>query len=645
MNLKKNHYSRRALALLLTLVMCVGMIPTAFAAQQNSYHDPAEHWMQASGRTNELDANSVVTRETFKCGECGKATSFEVFRVPEYTRNGQPALSRNVKYSDGTMVDGVGKGDTMDGIPGKDATYTGYHYTKAVCETCGGINTNMSKSEYGYLKNVYWLYDCAAAFTQELDETVSYEYTDDTYHTVTTKGGTYCAFCYGTNHTVSRKLERHSMVTEVLPQPANGRFATVEKCSLCDYTRYDYTAAKAVVASYYGVVDGQPHTISVTDLSEAGVRTSIRYGNSADSCTMTSAPNYTDEGQYEAIYEPGKEERYYPDATKIAPADLPDFDLLCGGFPCQTFSIAGRRKGFDDTRGTLFFEIARLAQSKRPSYLLLENVPGLLSHDKGRTFSVILATLNDLGYRVEWMVLNSKHFGVPQSRRRLFLICYLDPRCAGKIFPVFGTGGKALIQVLGGSQGSRVYDADGIACTQTAGAGGVGGKTGLYIIPQDRPFVDLCAGEARQTEAARCLTARYGQTTLSNHRAERSGVLLIKEATKKGYKEANPGDSVDLGFSGSNTRRGRVGQDIAHTLETSCIQGIVERGGRIRRLMPRECLRLQGFDEWQIDRILAIQSDAQAYKQAGNSVTANVIEAIGHRIREVDAELKAGAAA
>ena len=175
---------------------------------------------------------------------------------------------------------------------------------------------------------------------------------------------------------------------------------------------------------------------------------------------------------YEAIYEPGKEERYYPDATKIDPADLPDFDLLCGGFPCQTFSIAGRRKGFDDTRGTLFFEIARLAQSKRPSYLLLENVPGLLSHDKGRTFSVILATLNDLGYRVEWMVLNSKHFGVPQSRRRLFLICYLDPRCAGKIFPVFGTGGKALIQVLGGSQGSRVYDADGIACTQTAGAGG-----------------------------------------------------------------------------------------------------------------------------------------------------------------------------
>ena len=275
----------------------------------------------------------------------------------------------------------------------------------------------------------------------------------------------------------------------------------------------------------------------------------------------------------------------------------------------------------------------------------VHNVPGLLSHDQGKTFSVILSTLDDLGYHVEWSVLNSKHFGVPQSRRRLLIIGYLDPRCAGKILPVFGTGGKALVQVLGGPQGSRVYDADGVACTQTAGAGGMGGKTGLYLIPPQKPFVDLCTGHPKQTDTARCLTARYGQTTLSNHRGERSGVLLIKEATKKGYKEALPGDSVDLGFAGSNTRRGRVGRDIAHTLETSCIQGIVENGGRIRRLMPRECLRLQGFEEWQIDRILAIQSDARAYKQAGNSVTVHVIEAIAKRIRAVDEELKAGAVA
>ena len=222
----------------------------------------------------------------------------------------------------------------------------------------------------------------------------------------------------------------------------------------------------------------------------------------------------------------------------------------------------------------------------------------------------------------------------------MFLICYLDPRCAGKILPVFGAGGKALVQVLGGPQGSRVYDAEGVACTQTASAGGMGGKTGLYLIPPDAAFVDLSAGGPRRTDTARCLTARYGQTSLSNHRAERSGVLLIKEATKKGYKEAVPGDTVDLGYAGSNTRRGRVGHDIAHTLETSCIQGIVERGGRIRRLTPRECLRLQGFEDEQIDKILAINSDAQAYKQAGNSVTVNVIEAIGRRIRAVDEQLR-----
>ena len=279
------------------------------------------------------------------------------------------------------------------------------------------------------------------------------------------------------------------------------------------------------------------------------------------------------DASYRAIHDIREEERYYPDARAIDPNDLPDFDLLCGGFPCQAFSNAGRRRGFADARGTLFFEIARLAEAKRPRYLLAENVPGLLSHDHGKTFAVILSTLGDLGYHVEWAVLNSKHFGVPQSRKRVFLICYLDPRCAG---------------------------------------------------------------EPRRTETARCLTARYGQTTLSTHRAERSGVLLIREPTKQGYKKAAVGDSVDLNYPGSKTRGGRVSR-MAH--DAVSVQGIVERGGRIRRLMPRECLRLQGFEEEQINKILAINSDAQAYKQAGNSVTINVVEAIGRRIRAVDEEL------
>lgn len=305
---------------------------------------------------------------------------------------------------------------------------------------------------------------------------------------------------------------------------------------------------------------------------------------------------------YCAIHSPGKEEIYYPDARTIDPGEMPDFELLCGGFPCQSFSQAGRRRGFQDPRGTLFFEIARLAQARRPPYLLLENVPGLLSHDKGQTFTAILHALHDLGYFCEWMVLNSADFGVPQSRRRVFLVGYLDPRCAGKILPVPKAAGKAPVQILDGPQGYRVYDVEGASVTQTSQSGGGGGKTGLYFIetsvPADQPmmFIDLTVGKPKITPLARCLTARYSQTTLCNHNGERSGVL--------------------------------------------CLIGDTVRCGRVRRLMPRECLRLQGFAEDHIDRLLAITSDAQAYKQAGNSVTVNVIEAIGRNLRAMDAETR-----
>lgn len=301
---KKYFFSHRVLAMLLTLALCLGMIPTASAAQQNSYHDPVEHWQQASNRTNELDVNAIVTHETFYCATCRENTDFTVWRVPEYTRSGETALNRNVKYSNGMCIDEVTVGSLDAGVPGENAYYTGYHWTKSVCSRCGDWNSNETNgAPYAWDKNIYVLHDCAAKFYLDLPETVTHEYVDSKYHRTVTKGGTYCCFCYGTNYEKSSVLERHDMETETLPQPAHGRFAAVEKCRLCDYTCYDYTAAKAVVASYYGVADGQPHTISVTDLSEAGVRTAIRYGNSADSCTMTTAPNYTDEGQYTVYYE------------------------------------------------------------------------------------------------------------------------------------------------------------------------------------------------------------------------------------------------------------------------------------------------------------------------------------------------------
>ena len=135
----------------------------------------------------------------------------------------------------------------------------------------------------------------------------------------------------------------------------------------------------------------------------------------------------------------------YGDATKINPLDLPEFDLLCGGFPCQAFSLAGKRMGFEDTRGTLFFDIARIVKIRKPQFLFLENVKGLLSHDKGRTFATILASLDELGYNAEWQVLNSKHFGVPQNRERVFIIGCLGGKCSGKVFP-FGEGDSDSIQ-------------------------------------------------------------------------------------------------------------------------------------------------------------------------------------------------------
>ena len=343
---------------------------------------------------------------------------------------------------------------------------------------------------------------------------------------------------------------------------------------------------------------------------------------------------YADQS-YRALFDT-KGEWFREDVREADPDEMPDFDLLCGGFPCQSFSIAGHRGGFADPRGTLFFEIARLTAAKRPAYLLLENVPGLLNHDGGRTFAAILHALDGLGYGLEWQVLNSKDFGVPQSRKRVYLVGYLDERCRGKILPFTETAGTPLKQIRSGAQGERVYSTEGVSCTLAAQAGGFGGRTGLY-----------CTG------------------------------VPIKENTKKGYKMAYPGDSVDLAYPTLNTRRGRVGRKIAHTITTGSSQGTLccvdmneepaltdyarcltakQNGGirnhkreasgvwdgcRIRRLTPRECLRLQGWTDDRIDLVLPLQSDAQLYKQAGNGVTVNVVEAIGKRLAAAHREVTA----
>lgn len=132
----------------------------------------------------------------------------------------------------------------------------------------------------------------------------------------------------------------------------------------------------------------------------------------------------------------GEKELTEKDIKTIPTEIIPDHELLTAGFPCQSFSIAGRREGFEDTRGTMFFEICRIAKVKKPNILLLENVKGLLNHKKGETFRIILDTLSELGYDCEWQVHNSKNFGVPQNRERVFIIGHFRGKARSQIFPL-----------------------------------------------------------------------------------------------------------------------------------------------------------------------------------------------------------------
>ena len=353
---------------------------------------------------------------------------------------------------------------------------------------------------------------------------------------------------------------------------------------------------------------------------------------------------------YNAIYDIKPQEVYFEDARKINPYDLPHIDLICGGFPCQAFSIAGRRGGFEDSRGTLFFEIARIAAVKRPSYLLLENVPGLLSHDGGRTFATILGTLSDLGYDVTWEVLNSKDFGVPQSRKRVYIIGYFRERCAGEILSFRETNATPLMQIIPGREGNRIYSPRGVSITLTSNAGGFGGKTGLYDVnapvkirtadgvklvypPINHgrrfSFIDMNF-PPNLTDHARCITARQ-DSGISNRKGEHSGVFIEDEP-----RAILTPERVTVRQRG---RRYKEPNEPMFALTVCDRHGII-RHGRVRRLMPIECWRLQGFNDVQFNKAVATGlKDGHLYKMAGNAVSVPVVSAIGRRLKALDDEL------
>ena len=340
---------------------------------------------------------------------------------------------------------------------------------------------------------------------------------------------------------------------------------------------------------------------------------------------------------YEAMYDT-KGEWFHDDITTIEPTRLPKADLWCAGSPCQNVSIAGKRAGLYGERSGLFFTFVELIKSQKeedkPEWVLLENVKGLLSSGGGRDYLDYLSILDESGYDLEWQVFNSKDYGVPQNRERIYTIGHLRRKGRRQVLPISRESSSHLKQLVGGMQSYRVYDPSGIATTLVGEGGGLGAKTGLYLIDQSLT-------EPKLTEEARCLTARY-TAGATKRTAMNSGVLevqpiltqgiKVRNGTKQGYQLAVVGDSVDLSYPSSLTRRARVGRGIAHNLSCSCQMGAVVWNGRvvkIRRLTPKECFRLQGFSDDLFEKAKAVNSDAQLYKQAGNGVTVPVVYAIG----------------
>ena len=371
------------------------------------------------------------------------------------------------------------------------------------------------------------------------------------------------------------------------------------------------------------------------------------------------------------------------DITTVSDESIRGFgsvDIICGGFPCQAFSIAGHRRGFEDTRGTLFFEICRFASILRPKYLFLENVRGLLNHDGGATFETIIRTLDGLGYDVEWQVLNSKNFGVPQNRERVFIIGHLRGECTRNVFPILREDAKSdnqqskiesigNVNPSGNGMNGEVYSSQGLAPTLTTNKG-EGQKIAIPVLTPDRenkrqngrrfktdgePMFTLTAQdrhgvvvENKVKQVGNLIdTESFGGNPHRGRVYDISGIspclncmgggglepkIRVKEATKQGFAEAEIGDSVNLSHPNSKTRRGRVGKQIANTLLTGESQGVVEPDFRIRKLTPRECWRLQGFPDWAFDKAQEVNSNSQLYKQAGNSVTVKVIAAIAKEL-------------
>ena len=287
---------------------------------------------------------------------------------------------------------------------------------------------------------------------------------------------------------------------------------------------------------------------------------------------------------YRANFEDGFE--IAGDITKIDEKDIPSFDICLAGFPCQAFSLAGRHMGFDDDykgmcRGTLFQDVVRICEYHKPKVIFCENVKGLTIHDKGRTFKVIKSAFEQIGYTVYDKVLNSKDFGVPQNRERIYIVCFRHDIDSSKFeFP----------------KGSKK-------------------KTCIRDIMDPAPI------------PSKYYLSDVYMETLRRHRARHES-----KGNGFGYEIKDlDGIAGTIVCGGMGRERNLIIDTREHSMvPTTHIKGEINKEG-IRKMTPREWARLQGFPE---DFKLEL-ADASLYKQFGNSVTVNVIEAIAKKVKEV----------
>jgi DNA (cytosine-5)-methyltransferase 1 len=288
----------------------------------------------------------------------------------------------------------------------------------------------------------------------------------------------------------------------------------------------------------------------------------------------------------QSVYEKNFNEIPYGDITKIDPNNIPDFDILCGGFPCQPFSISGLKRGFDDTRGTLFFDICRIIEIKQPKIIVLENVKNLIHHDSGKTFKIILQSLNDLGYKVTYDILNAKDFGIPQNRERIFIIATKN-----KIFQ-FSKLKKSISKPL-------------------------------------KFFLDISNDNFEYLDKSEYTLLNDDQISIQS-----SGLIFVGYRNKNGWKKGIRPNTSHLSRCHRQPNRIYSTNGYHPTIPSQETSGrffiYIPEKQKVRKLTINECYRIMGFP----DNFIKDPKLTNQYKQIGNSVPITIIEAIANSILE-----------